>query len=365
MTCQNKELRQFRILERNASMVSILLSVSDHHTSTQVPPLYTDGVMPIHSALHPECTVHDLRLFVDLHPDGLHAKDSHGNLPLHLALQERCNTKVIEYLTRECPWAVRVKNEDGNLPLHLALLHKASIDTIELLLHQFLQGAEVEGKHGLPLTIATFNGLDLPVVQLLAQVNPNALTTACLDGNLPLHLSVTSNNVEVVDWLASIKTCTLEVCNKQGHYPLHTAITRECSFEMIQLLLDHFPQACQFADKNGNLPMHLALQYNMSKEVIQMLVDAYPTACMIESYALEYPLQVAYQNRASMDVIKLLSLHSPSKIVCSVVSASLDLKALVSKSKKPLTVIQMLALIGLLKKLQQPKIATSFDIVSA
>jgi ankyrin repeat protein len=215
---QKKGLRKFLVLERNASMVSILSNVSHHNN---MKPLYAGDILalPLHSALQRDSTIGDLHLFVELHSGGLTTKDAQGNLPLHIALLEHCSHTVIAYLARECPWAARVKNADGYLPLHLALLHKTDTtpDTIELLLQLFPQGVEVESKQGLPLAIAIVQNLNLSIVQLLVQVNPCALTTPCLEGNLPLHLSVASHNIQVVDWLASVKQCTLEACNRQGH----------------------------------------------------------------------------------------------------------------------------------------------------
>lgn len=63
-----------------------------------------------------------------------------------------------------------------------------------------------------------------------------------------------------------------------GNLLLHTAIMSEAPVEMIQLLLDTYPDGIYERCRNGFLPFHLACEYNMPEEVFDLLLSRYPNA---------------------------------------------------------------------------------------
>jgi ankyrin repeat protein len=347
------QMRKSLVLEKTPSyrVKSTSINTTTKQTSLAAQP-FIDKVLPMHSALHAETTVSDLHHFLDFYPDSIEDKDANGNFPLHLALIKGCSLAVIKLLAVEFVWATHAANSDGYLPLHLAILHKASPETLELILQLFPQAAEVDSPHGLPLHVAISQKMDLSIVQMIAQANPCALSSTCVEGNLPLHLCMTGVDLDTMDWLASIKPCVLMTGNSQGHLPLHHAIVNQAPIEVIDLLLDHCPQACKVQDKGGNLPLHLALQHQACKDTLIELLDVYTEACTIENYSFQYPLHLACKYKAPIDVVGMI-VQSSSGSTIRDTPVGLLLKKLTAKSSESMTSLQLMAVIGVMNKMKQ------------
>lgn len=143
-----------------------------------------------------------------------------------------------------------------------------------------------------PIMVAVKTG-SVRVVQSLVSLNCS-LDTIDVDGNTVLHYAAASNK-EIINALASRKTTSLNVYNKQGYTPLHMACLADapdCVRAMMlagadvnlsaakqststipgivgDILQDNQPKLFQQDMKRGGTPLHWAI----SREVIEALAD--------------------------------------------------------------------------------------------
>ncbi|MFN9981424.1 MAG: ankyrin repeat domain-containing protein, partial [bacterium] len=63
----------------------------------------------------------------------------------------------------------------------------------------------------------------------------------------------------------------VKVQNKYGSLPLHVALQKKASNEIITMIFEANPEATKEQDNDGSLPLHVALQKKASNEIITMI----------------------------------------------------------------------------------------------
>jgi ankyrin repeat protein len=94
-----------------------------------------------------------------------------------------------------------------------------------------------------------------------------------------------------------------------NNIPLHKELkNRVPSIQVIREILQEFPDSAKTQFHDGELPLHVALERNCTVDILRVLIDAYPTALEVRSrrYGENLPLHVACKNNHSVDVISLL-----------------------------------------------------------
>jgi ankyrin repeat protein len=76
-----------------------------------------------------------------------------------------------------------------------------------------------------------------------------------------------------------------------GRLPIHLAIIKGASHEIIQYLCQARPQALHKADEELNYPLHYAAMYG-SSSLVRLLVQAYPQACRVTNGRDRLPLHL-------------------------------------------------------------------------
>lgn len=195
-------------------------------------------------------------------PKELYHSDCYGDLPLHLACRRvsKITVEVVQWLLECNPFAVAAKNDYGHLPLHLAAAEAAS-------------GSKSEAT--------------VKIIQLLIKAYPNALWQPDDEGDVPLQCAVSNNAVapEIVRcFLEQQDLSWKQLSDKNDHLksdlegypyrtrrlypstnlqtrqtPLHFACVNGVSAAVIDLLIDHAPEAASQYDVFGHLPFHTAL----------------------------------------------------------------------------------------------------------
>ena len=89
-------------------------------------------------------------------------------------------------------------------------------------------------------------------------------------------------------------------------FPLHVAVSKSASLDIVKLLLDTYPKACQEKNRDAYLPLHVAVSSKASFDTVKLLLDAYPQGSREKSSYGDLPLHVAVSNSASFDTVKLL-----------------------------------------------------------
>lgn len=188
------------------------------------------------------------------YPDGVKAKDKHGQCPLHVACSgstDRASLQVVYLLTVANPVICSVRDCRGRLPLHYACL----------------------------------TGMPSMMLQLLVD---------CYQEEKAEQASTRRNGLSVADNI--------------GKIPLHYAARGEYqSAHALQFLVERYPDGALVADKNGRLPLHDAcFSVNASLERIRVLVEASVFSIVCESSSGMTPIQLACLNRHFVDDTKTM-----------------------------------------------------------
>jgi hypothetical protein len=123
---------------------------------------------------------------------------------------------------------------------------------------------------------------------------------ATADGSLPLHCAIsTRDTVEVVQWVVEQWPDAVKMADSKRNLPLHVACKmRIVSLEVVQCLVEQWPGAVQLTTGDGRLPLLLACWGNWeacwgeymalgentaSLEVVQYLAEQWPGAVKVVS----------------------------------------------------------------------------------
>jgi ankyrin repeat protein len=148
------------------------------------------------------------------------------------------------------------------------------------------------------------------------RTNHDAVHLTDKDGYLPIHIACMSKcNIDIVNTLLQIyPESVLQKDLKNNQLPIHH-LTEEKSIELdcLRALLLHYPLSAGVKDKAGKLPLHYALSTKaeqselMIREVVIMsLVEAYPLGASVMDNSGKLPVTYAIDNSASETVITLL-----------------------------------------------------------
>ncbi|KAJ4443084.1 hypothetical protein ANN_04734 [Periplaneta americana] len=220
-----------------------------------------------------------------------------GNTPLHLASLQG-EVQAARYLIKHGA-DVNIKNRERNIPLQLALvkgeveimkvliqansdvnavnrygetlLHQAAekdlVDILQLLVSTGKCMLDIRNSHGdTPLINATRCGF-VHVVEclILAGADPNVFAN---DGNVPLHMAVSSENMELTSKLIELGA-DINIRNLQGNTPLHRAVYAN-NERIIKLLVE---QGCDKGIQNGvgDTPFDVAVHLSRSDAILHIL----------------------------------------------------------------------------------------------
>jgi len=137
----------------------------------------------------------------------------------------------------------------------------------------------------LPLHICLFKGSTPDIVEYVLEQNPQAVHHADSEGNLPLHYAAMYACPQIWNLILQSNPKGVKRGNEKLKYPLHLMCARyfgryDITPDQVKSCLDANPAAIQIPDAWGRLPLHLACQGHARKDVIQVLVEVYPEALL-------------------------------------------------------------------------------------
>jgi len=262
-----------------------------------------------------------LEHLLDLYPKAIHScnRDS-GNL-LHLAITNAPamipsnRFGVIKMLLDKKPSMVLEKNSSGNIALHDSVKtdDKDSVDRAKLFIE--IAGTDAlrfRGDQGnTPLHSACFsptrtmiNILVTADASVLQMRNDNGLTPfECFQAHLYANVPTDSDwkqDTEKVE-MALTLLAGKPVC-LAGAPPLHTLLRDERANALVKVLfVSLLVDQCSKMDEQGDLPLHIVagleppeetLQINHHLELLTVVLDEYPEACNIPNSVGLLPLGV-------------------------------------------------------------------------
>jgi len=213
-------------------------------------------------------------------------------------------------LAREPDSLVTVDDDvHGDLPLHTALRNRTAVP-IPIL--QFLLRDDdtviTNGDGDGPLHVACHNPTTVPAtLQWLLAVSGSTADVAVRDstGALPLHLAArVSKSVDIVQSLVECFPQALQCRDYHGDLPLHEACRAAQSLAVVTYLVEQYPAAVRVTGRNGATPLHLACQAaapSTAAAVIDYLVRAYPEALVVPTDAGDLPFMLVAQRNCNTD----------------------------------------------------------------
>jgi len=126
-------------------------------------------------------------------------------------------------------------------------------------------------------------------------------------GNLPLHSAASFRApVEVIEGLLEAYPEAASITNNYGNLALHFTAWKKGPLDCMKLLLQVFPEGAAQKNNHGNLPLHYAAHYNAPIEVVEALYHAYPEGARQKNNDSNTPLDLAVADGASNNVVALL-----------------------------------------------------------
>jgi hypothetical protein len=216
-----------------------------------------------------------LKLVLAANPSGILHVDRNGCSPLHIACQRRAPLKVIQMLVDACPDMLTARNTYDAIPLFLACRQPKYLNVIEYLI----------------------------------QANESTVSDRTKRNETPLHSACSNPRVdaETVTYLISRNPSALETADARGRLPLHLLLLEKVtvSLELLEFVIDLYPQALSRVSDFGMTPLHLACKGRAPFEVVQLLYDRYPEA--LSAHFAPTPLHIAMMKRCCPTVIEFLA----------------------------------------------------------
>ena len=136
-------------------------------------------------------------------------------------------------------------------------------------------------------------------------ITEEAAKTKDEDGKLPLHVAVVKNtSPEMVQLIVDKYPQAAMQPDSYGFLALHKALSFKATDAVIKIVLVANPDAVAEKDKHGSLPLHTATLRFASDSVFAFLVDCYPDACKTKNSSGNLPLHISYNATAA--AVKLL-----------------------------------------------------------
>jgi hypothetical protein len=147
------------------------------------------------------------------------------------------------------------------------------------------------------------------MARFVARLWPPALGKRNRQGDLPAHIAAKGQSMHMLRFVAREWPQGLLEPNKAGRLPIHLAIRSfDKSSEKVQFLAEECPPSLQVrAGEYGQHPLHAALGWELSFDLVQILVNGWPEALLERDGLGRLPLQVAAApHLAQLDTIYFL-----------------------------------------------------------
>jgi hypothetical protein len=130
----------------------------------------------------------------------------------------------------------------------------------------------------------------------------------------PLHYACYHNaGIQVVEYLVQKFPEAVRVTNYSHQTPVHMAcMSDQISIPVVELLLEHYPTAAQLADQDGYTPFHLACLHGAKTELLQLLIQTSPSVIRMNTRALQKALHVTCLHAPITETVELLLRRDPA-----------------------------------------------------
>lgn len=255
-----------------------------------------DGLLPLHWAVAGGPPVEVVEALLKAHPKGASAVDSEGSNALHFATHYGANAAVVKLLLSANGKGIQQLDKHGRSPLYHAVDKRANLDVLRTL---------VQGDPSMITTPC------LPQDQELAK-KIRARDKRPLEHRTPLfmawaHVVLDGPSREKQEgrlWEKAdllLRAAYANHSSQRVYRMVHATVTLDSFLppHILNIALDMFPkQLAEREEGTGRVPLAIAaathqLLMQRSQEMIQLLLEAYPQAARISDYSFQNPLSLA------------------------------------------------------------------------
>lgn len=188
-------------------------------------------------------------------------------LPLHVSIRKNYPTDVIAAIVEKWPDAARVPNKDGDLPFHILLKQDYN---------------KQDGSSPFSCTLTPHK-----LVPVLYSAFPNALCYRNMEGETPLQAGIMRNDViETATVRAVLNLCPDSVklrTEDKGDTLLHYYMKEKKRRDVLQTLLQAWPEAVSEQNYDGKTPIHICMERTqIPLGIIETLLQEQPDAAMVK-----------------------------------------------------------------------------------
>ena len=239
-------------------------------------------------------------------------RDKSDCTPLHQALETNRSYRFITKMLQIVPDLVKVKC-NGSLPLHTALANGVSFELIVDLYDKYPESVmTTDGNDELPLQVAVSHNAEFQIVYFILMEYPEAATRCTSLREYPIIYRLIYHMVDptIIKSILAAHPDAASV-SKFSAKPLHIAVNMEYKYrerfggnDLVEVVLEAYPDSVKIPDKYGRLPLQLALLNHVKSKVVQKIFDKYPEAASVEDHKGTLPLHTAISKRATCSIIK-------------------------------------------------------------
>jgi hypothetical protein len=265
-------------------------------------------MLPIHSAIIFKAPLDLVKAVLQAYPEGIHGPDDRKMLPIHLCCRHLTNLDVAKYLITTDKESLTRTDYKGRTPL--------------VILKEYRYKDPRKSRNKEKLTDEERTNLDvlIKMIEDLKIVQSTNNDNASREVDYDMTPTVLIKLIERKMWKQAINRCEdypeeaatwmcrLQEVKEQGGgvkdvkwkiLPIHSAIILHSPVEVIETLIDAYPQGLRKGDDRKMLPLHMAFRIGASLDVTAVLVDAYPDALKKRDIKGHTPIHIlkAYERK--------------------------------------------------------------------
>jgi ankyrin repeat protein len=301
-----------------------------NQTPTAAEHIFSDGQTLLHKCMQHYSNRMDLvEIFIEGYPEALIHGDNKGCLPIHLALtaeRREPNLELVKLLILKAPETVLEQTPSGKFPLHLAC-QRCDASVVKFLIECFPDILHYRDRSGkFPFDYALDQkDINVEVMNILLDQNPDLLTFIDDDGDLPLHRILQRNHRSfdtIVDILTDICPLALRFQNSEGQTPLLQACSEFNSLSQVYTLVRRWPeqvttQAVFYETSfNGELLPSALASKSSTLDRVRQWINMYPDVVLSPDTQGRLPIHYAAVSSSydAADIIQFLVEMSESSV---------------------------------------------------
>jgi hypothetical protein len=250
-----------------------------------------------------------VKAVLQAYPEGIHGPDDRKMLPIHLCCRHLTNLDVAKYLITIDKDSLTRTDYKGRTPLAILKEYR------ERESHRTSKNKQQinhEDRVNRDILIKMMEDLKINLNTMAAntsrEVDYDATPTVLIKLIERKMWKQAINRCEDYPEEASTWMCRLQEVKEQSGeqkdvkwkiLPIHSAIILHSPVEVIETLIDAYPQGLRKGDDRKMLPLHMAFRIGASLDVTAVLVDAYPDALKKRDIKGHTPIHIlkAYERK--------------------------------------------------------------------